>query len=104
MARYSDVKKNFWITREEDNKLKEKCYKAQISESEYFRKCINNKILKEKPDDEFFKIYSDLSNAQNNLNQIAKKLNQGCYVPKEKIQECISTLAILSRALMKKYC
>ena len=44
MARYSDVKKNFWITREEDNKLKEKCYKAQISESEYFRKCINSNI------------------------------------------------------------
>ena len=46
MARYSDVKKNSWITRDEDNKLKEKCYKAQISESEYFRKCINNKKIK----------------------------------------------------------
>ena len=54
MARYSNVKKNFWITQEEDNKLKEKCYKAQINESDYFRKCINNKTLKEKPNDEFF--------------------------------------------------
>ena len=48
MARYSNIKKNFWITQDEDNKLKEKCYKAQINESEYFRKCINNKTLKEK--------------------------------------------------------
>ena len=80
MARYSDVKKNFWITREEDNKLKEK------------------------PDDEFFKIYADLSNAQNNLNQIARKLNQGNFIPREKIDNCISTLANLSRALLRKYC
>lgn len=104
MARYSNVKKNFWITQDEDNKLKAKCYKAQIKESDYFRKCINNRILKEKPDDEFFKIYSDLSNSQNNLNQIAKKLNQGYSIPKEKIEECISTLAQLSRSLMRKYC
>lgn len=104
MARYSNVKKNFWITQDEDNKLKEKCYKAQINESEYFRKCINNKTLKEKPNDEFFKIYSDLSNAQNNLNQIARKLNQGNFVPREKIEACISTLAELSRALIRKYC
>lgn len=104
MARYSNIKKNFWITPEEDKKLKDKCYKARINESDYFRKCINNKSLKEKPDSEFFKAYSDLSNAQNNLNQIAKKLNQGYSIPQESIKECISTLSQLARDLMRKYC
>ena len=104
MARYSNVKKNFWVTPEEDKKLKDKCYKARISESDYFRKCINNTTLKEKPDEEFYKAYADLSNAENNLNQIAKKLNQYQNVPRDKIEDCISALAELSRAMMRKFC
>ena len=69
------IKKNFWLNSEEDRILKEKCTKANISESEYFRKIILNYEIKEKPDQEFYNAMKDLRGIAVNVNQIARKAN-----------------------------
>lgn len=69
------IKKNFWLNSEEDRILKEKCAKANISESEYFRKIILNYEIKEKPDQEFYNAMKDLRGIAVNVNQIARKAN-----------------------------
>lgn len=69
------IKKNFWLNKEEDRILKEKCTKANITESEYFRRIILNYEIKEKPDQEFYTAMKDLRGIAVNVNQIARKAN-----------------------------
>ena len=52
------IKKQIWLNQTEDNLLKEKSKKANISEAEFLRNCINGFEVQEKPDENFYYILS----------------------------------------------
>lgn len=66
-----EVKLNY----EEDEKLRCNSEKCKISKSEYVRRLIMNKKIREKPDDKFYEVMTSLTRIGNNLNQIARKAN-----------------------------
>lgn len=73
--RSRNIKKNFYLNTEEDIIFRNKCRKAKVSQSEFFRKVILDYELKEKPDEEFYEIIKILRGMSINLNQIARKAN-----------------------------
>lgn len=69
------IKKSFYLNEDENNKLKEKCFNGVISESNYFRMCIMDKEIKEKPDERFYDTLEQLRGIATNINQIARVAN-----------------------------
>lgn len=65
-VRLNDTKKDI---------LEKKCIKANISKSDYFRRCILNKQIKEQPSKDLTKLIQQLYKIGNNVNQIAKNTN-----------------------------
>ena len=70
------IKKSFYLSEEENRLLKEKSFAGLISESNFFRMCILNKEIKEKPDEKFYDTLEQLRGIATNINQIAKVANQ----------------------------
>lgn len=70
------IKKSFYLNEEENRLLKEKCFGGFISESDFFRMCILNKEIKEKPDEKFYDTLEQLRGVATNINQIARVANQ----------------------------
>lgn len=54
--RTRSIKKQVWLNSRENELLKKKCIKAGLSESSFFRLVINDTQIKEKPDENFYKI------------------------------------------------
>lgn len=73
--RTRNIKKQVWINKDEERKLKEKTYITGLSESELLRRMINDMTIREKPDEKFYEYLKELRQIGNNLNQIAHKLN-----------------------------
>ena len=69
------IKKSFYLNEEENRLLKEKCFGGFISESDFFRMCILNKEIKEKPDEKFYDTLEQLRGIATNINQIARMAN-----------------------------
>lgn len=78
--RARQIKKQFYLNEKENYILKNKCDRAGISESTFFRKCILNNNIKEKPDDRFYDCLENLRGIATNINQLAKKANTDGYV------------------------
>lgn len=58
--RTRSIKKQVWHNSRENELLKKKCMKAGLSESSFFRLVINDTQIKEKPEENFYKILNDL--------------------------------------------
>ena len=69
------IKKQFWITPEDDEILKLKCEKACLSEAALMRYLIIGYEPREKPDERFYDVMRELSAIGNNINQLAAKAN-----------------------------
>ena len=54
--RTRSIKKQVWLNSRENELLKKKCMKAGLSESSFFRLVINDTQIKEKPEENFYKI------------------------------------------------
>lgn len=78
--RKDNKKKNFWISEKQDNILKEKCKKAGITEKEFLVRCIENKIITEKPDKEFYMAVNTIRPIARNINQIATIANRKGFI------------------------
>ncbi len=70
------IKKSFHLSEEENRLLKEECFGGFISESDFFRMCILNKEIKEKPNEKFNDTLEQLRGIATNINQIARVANQ----------------------------
>ena len=70
--RTRSIKKQVWLNSRENELLKKKCMKAGLSESSFFRLVINDTQIKEKPDENFYKILNDLRGVAVNINQLAR--------------------------------
>lgn len=97
------IKKQVWINETEDKLLKQKCHNGLISESDFFRSCITNKVLKEKPDQEFYNIMQNFNKMGTNINQIAKKANTYGIVDMYKIDRCYEEILNMKLKLEKRY-
>ena len=64
-------------------KLLDDIAKSKENISDYIRKLILGKDIKEKPDYEFYEVMKQLSKIGVNLNQIAKKANQTNKIDKD---------------------
>lgn len=64
-------------------KLLDDIAKSKENISDYIRKLILGKDIKEKPDYEFYEVMKQLSKIGVNLNQIAKKANQTDKIDKD---------------------
>lgn len=73
--RARNIKKNFWLNREEASILKKKAKKAGLTEADFVRCLVMNVVIKEKPDERFYDVIKELRAIGNNLNQIAYKAN-----------------------------
>ena len=65
------------LTEEELAKLKEKVKESGLSQQEYIKKCALNRKIQNM--DGIKEIIPELKRVGNNLNQIAKKMNEGFY-------------------------
>lgn len=74
------IKKQIWINEEEEKLLKNFSIKTGLSESEFFRMIIKGFAPKEKPDDRFYDFLKQLRLIGNNLNQIARRVNEFGYI------------------------
>lgn len=82
--RTRSIKKQVWLNSRENELLKKKCMKAGLSESSFFRLVINDTQIKEKPDENFYKILNDLRGVAVNINQLARVANTYQYVDDNK--------------------
>ena len=71
--------------------------------SDYIRKLILGKEIKEKPDREFYKIMKQLSKIGVNLNQIAHKANSTNIIDKDYYEQEAKNWNELSREIKSKY-
>ena len=67
------IKRQFWLSPEENAELKQKASLAGISESAVVRLLIRGYEPREKPDERFYAAMQHLSAIGNNINQLAVK-------------------------------
>ena len=103
MPRSRNNRIDVMLNDEEYTKLKSDISRAKISQAEYIRRLILDKRIREKPDDRFYNILSQLTHIGNNLNQIAKKANYLNKIDKEDYEKEVLNLRELSNKVRKEY-
>ena len=74
--RNRNIKINVFLNEDENEILNEKVKKSGLNKSEFFRKIILDYQLKEKPDEKFYEILSQLRGMATNLNQMSRVYTQ----------------------------
>ena len=97
------IKKSFYLNEDENRLLKEKCFGGLVSEASYFRMCIKDKEIKEKPDEEFYDILEQLRGIATNINQIARVANQTREIDTTSLKEFEQEVKDIISDLRKKY-
>lgn len=102
--RNRNIKINIFLNEEENKILNEKVKKSGLNKSELFRKIILDYQLKEKPDEKFYEILSQLRGMATNLNQMARTYNkyQG-YMREDKINPLLNQIQNFILALEEVY-
>lgn len=70
------IKKQFWLSKEENDCLKESTRKTCLTESDYIRMLLRNRVPKEKPDAEFHEAMSRLREFTEQLQVFSIRLSQ----------------------------
>lgn len=71
------VKKQIWLTQEENDLLRTASERSCLTEAEYLRMLLRNRIPKEKPDAEFYEAMNRISEFSDRLQMLAAKLREG---------------------------
>ena len=74
------IKKQFWFNNEEERKIKKLAKETKLTEADVIRNLIMETELKEKPDDEFYKVMKVLYGIGNNLNQLTRRANINGFI------------------------
>lgn len=75
MNRTRKIKKQFWLTEEEAQSLKQKAVTAGITETAVIRILLKGYEPREKPDERFYAVMRELSAIGNNIHQLSAKAN-----------------------------
>ena len=70
------VKKQIWLTKEEDNLLQKYSEKTCLTEAEYIRMLLRGRVPKEKPDAEFYEIMNQVSQFSEQLQILMNRMGQ----------------------------
>lgn len=70
------IKKQIWLTKEENELLKDFFQKTCLSEADYIRMLLRNRVPKEKPGAEFYETMSQLSHFSEQLQAFAIQLRE----------------------------
>ena len=102
--RNRNIKINVFLNEDENKILNEKVKRSGLNKSEFFRKIILDYQLKEKPDEKFYEILSQLRGMATNLNQMARTYNkyQG-YMREDKINPLLNKIQNFILALQEVY-
>lgn len=68
------VKKQIWLTEEENDLLQRSAQKACLTEAEYIRMLLQNRIPKEKPDARFYEVMNQVSLFSEQLQNLKNEL------------------------------
>ena len=83
----TQIKKQFWLSEEENRELKRKAKLCGITETAVIRILVKGFEPKEKPDSRFYDAMCELSAIGNNINQLAAKANTLGFIDTQKLQE-----------------
>ena len=72
-----NIKKQIWLTQEENDLLQTASKRSCLTEAEYLRMLLRNRIPKGKPDIEFYEIMNRISEFSERLQVIAGKMREG---------------------------
>ena len=101
--RNRNLKINIFLNLEEKKIFEEKAKKSGLNKSEFFRKIILDYQLKEKPDERFYEVLSQLRGMAINLNQIARACNRYGYVNNDKYISLAHKIEDLVLSLQEVY-
>ena len=71
-----DVKKQIWLTKEENELLKAFSQKTCLTEADYIRMLLRNRVPKEKPSAEFYETMNQLSQFSERLQAFGIQLKE----------------------------
>lgn len=81
------VKKQIWLTREENELLQEFSQKTCLTEADYIRMLLRNRVPKEKPGAEFYETMMQLSQFSEQLHDFSIKLRETCTCEEDALQD-----------------
>ncbi len=97
------IKKQIWLSEEEDRQLKEKAEATCLTEAALIRMLIQGFLPKEKPQADFYKAMNQITAIGNNLNQIAARANTFGFADVKALECEIENLRNFRLALEKKF-
>lgn len=71
-----NIKKQIWLTQEENDLLQTVSERSCLTEAEYIRMLLRNRIPKEKPDADFYESMNQISEFSERLLVMAEKLRE----------------------------
>ena len=101
--RSRNIKKQIWLSYEEDKMLKHKADKVGMNEATLIRNLLLGYEPKEKPDERFYEAIKQIHSIGNNLNQIARKANSLGFIDVPMYQREISNLNDFMIGLKTKF-
>lgn len=81
------VKKQIWLTREENELLQAFSQKTCLTEADYIRMLLRSRVPKEKPGDEFYETMNQLSQFSEQLQAFAIQLRKTGYCDEDALQD-----------------
>lgn len=97
------IKRQFWLSPEENAELKRKANLAGISESAVIRLLIRGYEPREKPDERFYTAMRNLSAIGNNINQLAAKAHTLGFIDTPMLKEEALRWHRLQAAIEREY-
>lgn len=101
--RTRNIKKNFWLNREEAIMLKKKAKKVGMNESTLIRNLIIGFEPREKPDEKFYETLRPLYSIANSLNQLTKKANSLGFIDEVAYKKLYKEICNITVDIKKKY-
>lgn len=86
------IKKQFWVSQNEDDLLKAKSKKAGLTEAEFLRSCIKGYKIKEQPTKEIREFINQVAGIANNINQITIRISIDKYAAADEVKDIKNTI------------
>lgn len=101
--RKRNIQIKFWVTPEENAKILEKVKLSNMPICRYLRNAAIKKEIIVYDFTSLFELSAQISRIGNNINQIAKKLNQGGLVNKDETNYLKASLESINKVFMEIY-
>ena len=97
------IKKNFWLSFEEDEQLKKISNLLNMSEADTFRKLLFETTVKEAPKKDFYEAIDKINKIGVNINQLTKVANTNGSLYIYELEKHFYRLNVLIEDLKDKY-